>query len=340
MNEFLIRSKVTTDETVPIDLNSDLTILTGSGIRNFIQVLGNMMTYDPEDYAESMTLKWSVYVGKLLIEKGLFDGLDEPVLWIPSCRVPCMINIRYQGKEIDPFSIRIKYREKLRDLIEDHRADFGEILNHFTNSGFGKIISNRDSLKPCQFNGVKMNGKSPINWNLDALSLFPMQLSLLRSIKSCMSGGSNVHRYIILEDPEIGLHPDYTAMVMHQIFYLISFGYKVIITTNDINVVSLSWAIKEYKNTLIGKNNVPTSLFVNRLFENNYPSTDSIGYNIENFDNKSINLYEVDSDGVEMRVTDLSDDFSNPSAGDMYSAGGLGRVTDSAVRLISEMNEE
>ena len=41
-----------------------------------------------------------------------------------------------------------------------------------------------------------------------------------------------------------------------------------------------------------------------------------------------------------MRVTDLSDDFSNPSAGDMYSAGGLGRVTDSAVRLISEMNEE
>lgn len=341
MDRFLIRSKLTTNETVPINLEGDLTLLTGTGIRNFVQVMGTMLTYDPEDYAESMSLKWSIYVGKLTINKHSLDGYKEPVLWIPSCRIPCMVNIRYQGKEVDPFNIRIRYREKLRNLIEDYRADLGIVLDHFSSSGFEKIISKRDSLKPCQFNGVKLNGKSPINWNMDVLNLFPMQLSLLNSINSCRSGSDrNLNKYIILEEPEIGLHPDYTAMVIHQIMYLMSFGYKIIITTNDINVVSLFWALKEYENTSIGRDNVPVNLFVDRLFEDNLPSIESVGYSMNNMENKTINFYEISNEFPDLKVTEIGDDFVDPSAGEEYSAGGLNRVTDSTMRLLSELNEE
>lgn len=337
MDKFLIKNKVTTKETDSVCLG-DMTVITGTGIRSFIQILGTMLTSNPEDRAESMSLMWgSLYLGKMSLDKGSLDGFKVPTLWIPSCRLSCMTNIRYNGKEVSQFGIRIRYREELRDLLEDYRADLTRILEHMSNSGFDKIIShNRDSIKSCQFNGVKINGKSPINWNIDLLNLFPMQLSLMNPISGCKMGSENVHKYIILEEPEIGLHPDYIAAVMHQLTYLMSFGYKIIISTNSIDVVTLSLALKNYGESSDRNINVPLSTFAERLFNENEPSSESIGYLMKDMGNKDIKFYVVNSENTDLYVKDLEDNIYDPESRD--NMGGLNRVFDSTYSFVNEYN--
>jgi hypothetical protein len=52
---------------------------------------------------------------------------------------------------------------------------------------------------------------------------------------------------VILEEPEMGLHPMGTFAVMTLVLDLLSRGYKVVITTHSSHVLDIVWAIEAIK---------------------------------------------------------------------------------------------
>jgi len=53
--------------------------------------------------------------------------------------------------------------------------------------------------------------------------------------------------YVIIEEPEMGLHPYAICTVMYIIMELIRRGYKVIISTHSPATLDIAWAIGRIK---------------------------------------------------------------------------------------------
>ncbi len=64
------------------------------------------------------------------------------------------------------------------------------------------------------------------------------------------SGGATMKdsvETVIIEELEMGLHPEAITGVMFSIMDLIKRGYKVVISTHSLHVVEIIWAIEEIK---------------------------------------------------------------------------------------------
>ncbi|MCK5055317.1 MAG: AAA family ATPase [Candidatus Aminicenantes bacterium] len=70
---------------------------------------------------------------------------------------------------------------------------------------------------------------------------------------------------VIIEEIEMGLHPNAILGVMLAVMELISRGYRVVISTHSLHVVEIIWAIDRIKNSTIALNN-KIKTFVKRLF--------------------------------------------------------------------------
>lgn len=58
---------------------------------------------------------------------------------------------------------------------------------------------------------------------------------------------------VIIEELEMGLHPEAINSVMFAVWELVNRGYQVVISTHSLHVVELIWALEEIKNSLVDK---------------------------------------------------------------------------------------
>jgi len=76
-------------------------------------------------------------------------------------------------------------------------------------------------------------------------------LPLLLGCYELLPGGKITKRkeieWVVIEEPEMGLHPMGTFAVMTLILDLLSRGYKVAVTTHSSNVLDIVWAIEIIK---------------------------------------------------------------------------------------------
>ncbi|MDD4836606.1 MAG: AAA family ATPase, partial [Dethiosulfovibrio sp.] len=193
------------------------------------------------------------------------QGYVETIYYIPAQRVLTMLTGWPQPYRSytprDPFVVK-NFSEGIRLYLEGlkDREDLFPISQKIK----GPI---RDALNGSIFHGASLSrsavaGQKEVRLNVDgdvnrAISYMAWStgqrefLPLLLGCYELLPAGKITKRreidWVILEEPEMGLHPMGTFAVMALILDLLSRGYKVVVTTHSSNVLDIVWAIDAIK---------------------------------------------------------------------------------------------
>lgn len=213
---------------------------------------------------------------------------DEPnTFYMPAQRVLTMENgwpRTIESLIIYPYVVR-DFSERLRLLMESGLGK-GEAL--FPPEGrFKKVITEKLQFGIFRNTKVKVGQelkkelvlevkgidnqslKLPIPfWSAGQREFMPLLLGLYYLAPGSRVTTKREIETVIIEEIEMGLHPDAILGVMLAVMELINRGYRVVISTHSIHVVEIIWAIERIKKSKI-KNSEKKRFFINDLFKVN-----------------------------------------------------------------------
>jgi predicted ATP-dependent endonuclease of OLD family len=228
--------------------------------------------------------------------KGKEEHKEETIFYVPAQRVICLNNgwPRFFSEYDDsaPYVLR-HFSETLRQLLEnglvDNKNDVifpksqrlkESLRDSFNKSIFhdGKIILDQSGSKK-RFKLSINNSSASIpfmTWSAGQKEFMPLLLSFYYLCPASKTSKKDAINYVIIEEPEMGLHPQAIESVILQVIDLLSRGYKVIISTHSPVLLEFAWAFNLLKETKakenplfdlfdVGKTPTYTLLFKNLL---------------------------------------------------------------------------
>ena len=93
-------------------------------------------------------------------------------------------------------------------------------------------------------------------WTAGQREFVPLMLALYELLPPSKVPRLDAYETVILEEPELGLHPQAIMAVMHLVFHLLARGYRVVISTHSTLLLESAWAIQRLK-----KSNATTKQF-------------------------------------------------------------------------------
>lgn len=240
---------------------------------------------------------------------------------------------------------------------------FSEILRIFMNGGLGgnNVLfpiktrlknSQRKSFDKSIFhNGVvemvNQSGQRKMKMKVDGMEMPFMTWSagqkefmpLLMGFY-CVSGppttviNKEQYEYVVIEEPEMGLHPQAVKAVILQVLELIQSNYKVIISTHSSVPLEFVWAY----NILKKSNKRGRELDLMRLFDNEAkPGSESM---LKGIFNKSIKTYFFTRKDGMVKSVDISSLDASSDSTDISEWGGLSEFATEAAELVSKHSYE
>ncbi len=237
--------------------------------------LSNMWKSDTEVVLDDVPFK------KTVIPKNAKDDRkEESLFYIPAQRVLSVSD--GPGKPFIAFNSDTPYVNRV----------FGEIIRQFIQYGIGKQTTLfpmgsrlkehiRQRLDDSIFHGASIELeevdlqrrmvlkidelKIPMmSWSAGQKEFMPLLLGIY-----CLSGPPSKvlkkdrYKYVVIEEPEMGLHPKAIVDVILQIIELMQNGYQVIVSTHSTVFLDFAWAFKRLKDMddVIGKYNALYELF-------------------------------------------------------------------------------
>lgn len=213
---------------------------------------------------ESEFILNDVIYDRKCLEDSLKDDSADKVFYIPAQRILSISDGRpkyfMEFSENDPFVLR-KFSDTLRLLIQNGLGESG-VLYPLPNRLKSAIKKMYDK---AIFHGGKVvfdekGGQRKIAMNVENIHLPLMTWSAgqkefmpLLMAFYCLSGPpQNVvnrkqYEYIILEEPEMGLHPLAIQTIILQVIEFMHAGYKVIISTHSPVLLEFVWAYNYLK---------------------------------------------------------------------------------------------
>jgi energy-coupling factor transporter ATP-binding protein EcfA2 len=231
-------------------------------------------------FGESMSSIWSPGKTKIIFDKKEFDissflskqgikesSKTEKLFYIPAQRVITMSQgwpRTFGTFDIgDPYVLK-QFSETIRVLMEKETINGGSTQNKvfpkpnrikeqlrklIDDSIFhgAKVESDNSSLKR-RFLLAVGNSKLPfMAWSAGQKEFMPLLLSLYYLMPSARVKQKDDIKTIIIEEPEMGLHPKAIQALMVVFLELIARGYKMIISTHSPVLLELLWALKYIK---------------------------------------------------------------------------------------------
>ncbi len=208
-------------------------------------------------------------------------------------------------KEVFPKSQRLS--KVLRDPVEKHI--FGRFKLRTDNSRLqGRLILRNGS------------GSLPyLVWSVGQREFVPLLLGLYWLLPPSKISRRDGIEWAVIEEPEMGLHPNGIGAVMGLILELRSRGYKVCISTHSPHVLDIVWALN-----FLQTHNGRKSDVVNLLSLKSDPKTQGLA---ENILGSSFKTYYFSRDGS---VSDIS---SLDPGSDNVVEGGWGGLTEFSSRV-------
>jgi len=292
-----------------------------------------------------------------------FDNLlfDEHLFLIPAQRVLTIINgwpRTFSSFEIgDPYVVR-DFSEKLRLFISNKFSAVTDNDNIFPEpksltrelyAEIDKSIFHGASIK-LKVGGLRKQMYLEIKnhflpfmaWSSGQREFMPLLLSFywLTQVKliSAMEVNPKVNlnirlQWVVIEEPEMGLHPQAILSVILMCLELLNQGYKLIISTHSPVLLEAIWAIR-----FLQRENSDVK-FLHQLF--NLEPSESMTELFENIlQNKTFLTYYFDqqNDGVHVK------DISSLDPGDLDTAiaewGGLTSFSSRASEVVSQAAQE
>lgn len=245
--------------------------------------------------------------------------------------------------------------------------NFSETLRVFIQGGLGNpdvIFPMRNRLKGAVkksidksvFHGAKVvidqtSGQRKMKLNVNDVSLPFMTWSAgqkefmpLLLAMYCLSGpptsviNKNDYKWVIIEEPEMGLHPRAIQAVILEIIELMQAGYKVIVSTHSPTLLEFAWVFESLK--MLPEDDLKSALC--ELFDIDKNCTAAQVLN--GLKDKAVKTFFFESKGTGVVSTDISS--LDVEADDSLIAdwGGLstfsGRASDVVSKYYSEINGE
>jgi len=296
---------------------------------------------DGKEYSESFLLSDK--------QNEPLDLLREELFYIPAQRVVCLQNgwprFFTDYEDSVPFVLRY-FSETLRQFLESSTKQNNEVIfplnealtspltDSFNESIFhnGKIILDQSVKKRFKLN-IGNSSIPYMAWSAGQKEFMPLLLSFYWLCPPSKNGRVKGIKYVIVEEPEMGLHPQAIQSVILQIIDLLSRGYKVIISTHSPVLLEFAWAFHYLKNIKENEN------LLAELFNlENTPTIDKLFKHI--LRDKTINTYSFDRKNDKVTIKDISSLDAGSEDQSVSEWGGLSSFSSKASDIISRVMAE
>jgi predicted ATP-dependent endonuclease of OLD family len=273
---------------------------------------------------------------------------EETLFYIPAQRVICLQNgwprFFTDYEDSVPYVLRY-FSETLRQLLENGlintkndvifprpqrlkeplRDSFNESIFHD-----GKIILDKTGKKRFKLD----IGKSSIPfmaWSAGQKEFMPLLLSFYYLCPPSKATRKNSIKYVIIEEPEMGLHPKAIESVILQIIDLLSRDYKVIVSTHSPVLLEFAWAFNFLKKSNVGIDALFELFNINKK---NNPSLSPLFKTL--LEQKSLNTYYFDRTENSVSIKDISSLDAGSDDLAISEWGGLSSFASKASEIVSK----
>jgi energy-coupling factor transporter ATP-binding protein EcfA2 len=275
-------------------------------------------------------------------------GKREKVFYIPAQRVLCLENgfPRPFGsfQELDPYCLKW-FSDSLNTLMQ---AGLGkgkdnvifpqenrfkkEIRERIQSTIYGKAaleLSQKQFRNRITLNIGNKEGLPFLTWSAGQKEFTPLLLGLYWLMPSGGASKKEEIEYVIIEEPEMGLHPFAIESLMLVFLELVERGYKLIISTHSQTLLNAVWAIKQLQGQPQDSLKYMKALFhiqntaLNRVFSATLEKT------IHTY------FFQRLQDGVHIKDISNLNDFSNDDAANW---GGLSSFSSTAVDVVASIH--
>lgn len=157
----------------------------------------------------------------------------------------------------DPYVIRA-FSESLRHQVEaifDSRKPFWrlgeEAYDLIQKSVFGRFdlgVQTSGNQKELVLTKPRSRRGLPFMvWSAGQREFVPLLLALIWLLPASSSFRKQSCTWVLIEEPEMGLHPKATAAVLFVILELLERGYRVCLSTHSTHVLDLVWALNVFR---------------------------------------------------------------------------------------------
>lgn len=271
----------------------------------------------------------------------------EQLLYIPAQRVICLQNgwPRFFNDYEDsvPYVLR-HFSETLRQYLESNtgkqstnaifprsnwlrtplKESFNDTIFHD-----GKIVLDKTVKKRFKLN-IGNSSIPYMAWSAGQKEFMPLLLSFYWLCPDSATGRKDGVKYVIIEEPEMGLHPQAIESVILQVIDLLSRDYKIILSTHSPVFIEFAWAFHYLQKTNAGDSylaelfNLKPSEAVSTLFK-------------DVLREKKINTYYFDRQDDTVNVKDISSLDAGSEDASVSDWGGLSSFSSKASDIISRV---
>ena len=137
------------------------------------------------------------------------------------------------GIDAEVFPLRQRLAAALRGPIEEHIfGNFG--LRTDTSSNQGRLVLSTNEGLPLPY----------LVWSAGQREFVPLLLGLYWLLPASKVATRNATEWVVMEEPEMGLHPNGIGAVMNLVMELRSRGYRICISTHSLHVLDVIWALR------------------------------------------------------------------------------------------------
>ena len=163
-------------------------------------------------------------------------------------------------------------------------------------------------------------------WSTGQREFVPLLMGLYRAMPSGGTRKKNNLNWIVIEEPEMGLHPQSISILLIILFELLRRGYKVIVSTHSSQLPELIWAIQ-----LLVKWNVDSTYLLKLLDLNVTPLSTELTKTV--FEEKTFRTYYLSPHNEVRDISTLDAEDPDEAVSDW---GGLTLFSTKVADVISE----
>lgn len=270
----------------------------------------------------------------------------ERMFYIPAQRVMSMPRGESQNfgqfHYGDPYTLRA-FSDAVHDLIQNEFGAKGELFPgpNRLNETLRKPIQthlfggNRLEIDAKDFTkrvGLHVKGQSEplgfLSWSAGQREFTPMLMGVywLCPTTNRRKTGKTAEEcieWVVIEEPEMGLHPQGIAAVLLLVLELMRRGYKVVLSTHSPVVLDMVWALQEFKK--LGC----TEASVRDIFE--LPSVPDAKKIAQSALSKEYGVYYFDRDGLVRDISSLDPGAVETAESEWGGISGFATKTNNAI---------
>ena len=271
------------------------------------------------------------------------SSVEEHLFYIPAQRILSIADGSPKNfMEFDssaPYILRY-FSETLRLLLQNGMETSifpipnllkGTLRESFNDSIFhdGKItLDDRTGQKKFRMSIGTMNVPF-ITWSAGQKEFMPLLLAFYWLCPPSKVKTKDSYQYVVIEEPEMGLHPQAIKSVILQVIDLLSRGYKVIISTHSPVLLEFAWAFNLLKNSQ-SPDKALYELFDLKGTSQNKQLLDNI------LTDKSINTFYFSRENNKVITKDISTLDADSEDVNIAEWGGISQFAGKATDIVSK----